>query len=223
MRYYSPLIVLLLLITFSPFSQRNKSSADYKLLYNQAEKLYSSANANAETDHAAFLKYQQVINILNEKRKYTDTLVDSYIKCGILQMSGNEPDFALHYFTAAIGIIKSNSQLPDSLLFQPCLYAGTIYYGQNDLDSAGYYYKQAELINNNYPALSESERLFNKFGALYYETGDYNKSISYFKKALSIVESKLPVNTFFVINYKNNIATALMKSGKNKEALEIFG
>ena len=75
---------------------------------------------------------------------------------------------------------------------------------------------------NNNPALSESERLFNKFGALYYEAGDYNKSISYFEKALSIVESKSPVNIFFVINYKNNIATALMKLGKNKEALEMF-
>ncbi|HEX3079140.1 MAG TPA: hypothetical protein VHQ04_01695, partial [Puia sp.] len=63
MRYYSPLIVLFLLITFSPFSQKNKSSTDYRQLYRQAEKLYSSANATNETDHSAFLKYQQVINI----------------------------------------------------------------------------------------------------------------------------------------------------------------
>jgi CHAT domain-containing protein/tetratricopeptide (TPR) repeat protein len=223
MRYYSPLIVLFLLITFSPFSQKNNSSSDYRLLYSQAEKLYSSANATNETDHYAFLKYQQVINILNAEKKYTDTLVDSYIKCGILKMSGNESTIALSYFSEAMGIIRTNGQLSDSLLFKTFLYTGSIYYSRNDLDSAGYYYKQAELIDNKYPALNESERLFNKFGALYYETGDYNKSISYFEKALSIVESKFPVNIFFVINYKNNIATALMKAGKNKEALEIFG
>ena len=221
MRRYSPLIVLFLLISFSPFSQKNKSQTNYRQLYLQAEKLYSSANATDESDHTAFLKYLQVINILNTEKKYIDTLVDSYLKCGILQMSGNEPATALNYFSEAIEVIK-NSQLSDSLLFKPYLYAGTIYYGQNDLDSAGYYYRKAELVNSRYSGLSESERLFNKFGALYYETGDYNKSISYFEKALSVVESKSPVNFFFVTNYKNNIATALMKLGKNKEALEIF-
>ncbi|HEV7423872.1 MAG TPA: tetratricopeptide repeat protein [Candidatus Paceibacterota bacterium] len=222
MRYYSPLIVLFLLATFSPFSQKNKSATDYRLLYSRAEKFYSSANATIETDHTAFLTYQQVISVPNRERRYSDTLADCYLKSGILQMSGDQPATALRYFFEAIRIVRENRQLSDSLLFKPCLYAGTIYYDQNDLDSAGYYYRQAELVNNHYPGLSESERLFNKFGALYYETGDYNKSISYFEKALSVVELKSPVNFFFVINYKNNIATALMKLGKNKEALEIF-
>ena len=137
-------------------------------------------------------------------------------------MSGNHFATALGYFFGAIRVVRENKDLSDALLFKPYLYAGTIYYGQNDLDSAGYYYRQAELVNSRYADLSESERLFNKFGALYYETGDYNKSISYFEKALSVVESKSPVNFFFVINYKNNIATALMKLGRNKEALDIF-
>jgi CHAT domain-containing protein/Tfp pilus assembly protein PilF len=222
MSRFCPLIVLFLLVTFPSFSQKNNSATDYRLLYTRAEKLYSSANATIETDRTAFLTYQQVINILNRERRYTDTLADCYLKSGILQMSGNQLATALGYFFKAIRIVRENRQLSDSLLFKPYLYAGTIYYGQNDLDSAGYYYREAELVNNRYPGLSESERLFNKFGALYYETGDYNKSVSYFEKALYVVESKSPVNFFFVINYKNNIATALMKLGKNKEALEIF-
>ncbi len=222
MRRYSPLIVLFLLTTFSPYSQKKKSSSDYSQLYRKAEKLYSSANATIETDRTAFLIYQQVIKGLNSEQKYTDTLADCYLKSGILQMSGNHPEAALGFFFEAIRIVREKKQLSDSLLFKPYLYVGTIYYGQNELDSAGYYYRQAELVNNRFMRLNESERLFNKFGALYYETGDYNKSISYFEKALSVVESKKPVNFFFVINYKNNIATALMKLGRNKEALEIF-
>ncbi len=82
--------------------------------------------------------------------------------------------------------------------------------------------KRRKSIYAAYPGLTESERLFNKFGALYFETGDYNKSISYFEKALAQVQEKLPVNLFFVINYKNNIATALMKLGRYKQAMEIF-
>ena len=141
MRYYSPLIVLFLFATFSPFSQKNKSVTDYRLLYSKAEKLYSSANTTIETDQTAFLTYRQVINILNRERKYTDTLVDCYLKSGILQMSGNNLASALVYFFEAIRIVRENKQLSDSLLFKPYLYAGTIYYGQNDLDSAGYYYR----------------------------------------------------------------------------------
>jgi hypothetical protein len=118
MRRYSPLIVLFLLISFSPFSQKNKSQTNYRQLYRQAEKLYSSANATEESDHSAFLKYLQVIDILNTEKKYIDTLVDSYLKCGILQMSENEPATALNYFSEAIEVIK-NSQLSDSLLFKP--------------------------------------------------------------------------------------------------------
>jgi CHAT domain-containing protein/Tfp pilus assembly protein PilF len=222
MRRYPPLIVLFLLITFSSFSQNNRSVTDYRLLYKQAEKLYLSANATKETDHTAFLKYQQVISLLKGERKSLDTLADSYLKCGILQLSANQYTSALGYFFEITRTIRENKQLSDSFLYKPYLYAGTIYYQQNELDSAGYYYRQAEAVLHNYPGLSESERLYNKFGALYYETGDYNKSISYFEKALSIVESKPPVNNFFVINYKNNIATAFMKLGRNKEALEIF-
>jgi CHAT domain-containing protein/Tfp pilus assembly protein PilF len=222
MHRYTPLILFLLIITLSPFGQENKSPIDYASLYKLAEKLYGSANATAATDKAALVAYLKVIQLLIKENKLNDTLVDSYLKCGILQMSKNEQTKALHYFQDAVSISKRNNKLSDSLLFKPFLYTGTIYYELNDLDSAVYYYRKAELVSSNHPGLNESERLLNKLGALYYETGDYNKSISYFEKALSIVEAKTPLNVFFIVNYKNNIATALMKQGKNKEALEIF-
>ena len=137
-------------------------------------------------------------------------------------MSANKPEPALAYFHQAITLVEAGHKLSDSLLFKPFIYAGTIQYNLNNLDSAVYFFRQAERVNDKYSGLNESERLFNKFGALYYETGDYNKSISYFEKALSLVQSKKPVNIYFVINYKNNIATALMKQGKYRQALEIF-
>jgi CHAT domain-containing protein/Tfp pilus assembly protein PilF len=222
MHRYASLILLCLFTTFSPFSQKNKLPVDYKWLYGHAEKLYNAPNANEETDNAAMLAYSQVISSLIKENRFNDTLVDSYLKCGIIQMARNNQGDALGYFHEAILSGSKMNQAADTLLFKPYLYTGTIYYSSNNLDSAVYYYKQAETINTNHPGLNESERLLNKFGALYYETGDYDKSISYFEKAVSIVESKKPYNVFFAINYKNNIATALMKLGKNKEALEIF-
>ena len=46
--------------------------------------------------------------------------------------------------------------------------------------------------------------------------------VSVISKSAFRCRIKSPVNFFFVTNYKNNIATALMKLGKNKEALEMF-
>ena len=137
-------------------------------------------------------------------------------------MSGRDPQQALYYFRQVISLVKLNKILSDSLLFKPYLYAGSVQYGLNNLDSAVYYYKKAEGIYAAYPGLSESERLLNKFGALYFETGDYNKSISYFEKALSQLQGKSTANIYFITNYKNNIATALMKLGRYEQALEIF-
>jgi CHAT domain-containing protein/Tfp pilus assembly protein PilF len=219
---YASLIIVYLLLTFSPFSQENKTPKEYRQLYNHAEKLYHSSAATESTDSAALIAYGQVISLLIKDKKYTDTLVDSYLKSGILQMSGNKSEQALGNFYHAIVITMNNKRLSDSLLFQPYLYAGTVHYSLNNLDSAVYYYKKAEEIISICPGLKESERLFNKFGALYFETGDYNKSISYFEKALSMIDQKSRFNLYFKINYENNIATALMKQGKNEEALEIF-
>jgi len=100
------------------------------------------------------------------------------------------------FFQAAVSVSQLDNHLPDSLLFKPYLYTGSILYDLNNLDSAVYYYKKAEAISRKYVFLDESERLYNKFGALYYETGDYKKSISYFEKALSIVTEKKTAEHF---------------------------
>jgi CHAT domain-containing protein len=220
-RYYFLFFILILLI-LSPYSQNNKHGLQYEQIYNQAEKLYKSQNANETTDSIALAQYLQVINLLKNQKQNNPTLIDSYTKCGILLMSANKPQEALYYLKQAISAIKNGNNLPDSLLFQPYLYAGSIHYDLNNPDSAVFYYSRAEDINNKSKGLNESERLYNKFGALYYETGDYKKSISYFEKALSIVEEKKPDNTFFIVNYKSNIATALLKLQDYDRALKIF-
>ena len=216
-------IAFFILITFSlPSYGQVKTKPENISLYNQAEKLYHAADATDFTDSMALIYYGKAIILLNKERNADDILADCFLKSGILKMSANKPEPALAYFRQAISVVQVSQKLSDSLLFQPLIYAGTIHYNLNDLDSAVYFFRQAERVNDKYSGLNESERLFNKFGALYYETGDYNKSISYFEKALSLVQSKKPVNVYFVINYKNNIATALMKQGKYRQALEIF-
>jgi CHAT domain-containing protein/Tfp pilus assembly protein PilF len=222
MHRYACLFFLTLLFSFSAYSQSSERLQDYQVLYHQAELLFNSPNATATTDKEAVRLYLQVAGILNRVKKYSDTLTDCYLKSGILLLTEDKQEQALQFLHQSVFVLTQNKKLPDSLFFKPFLYIGSIHYNLNELDSAVYYYKKAEAINASHPGIIESERLFNKFGALYFETGDYNKSISYFEKALALVNEKIPVNPFFLINYKNNIATALMKQGKYNQAIEIF-
>jgi len=219
---YCVLPFCLLFLALNSSCQPNTPVQVYAQWYHIAEKYYHLVNATEKTDSLAQYNYQKAIAYLTSQNRFIDTLVDSYLKTGILKMSAGDNENALQYFNASISAWKMGRGLPDSLLFQPYLYTGSIYYTLNELDSAIWYYKKAEDITSKYFSLSESERLYNKLGALYYETGDYRKSTHYFEKALALVQGRKPLNEFFIVNYKNNIGTALLKLGEYGAALDIF-
>ena len=222
MRRHFSLVFILLLLIISPHSQDFKELPEYERLYLGAEKLYNSETASEVTDRDALANYRQAIAILTTNKQYNKILADSYIKCGILQMMANQQEQAFDCFRGAEATVRQSENLSDSLLFQPYLYEGSIHYNRNNLDSAAWFFNKADAINNQYPGLSESERLFNKLGVLYYETGDYKKSITYFERALYLVEQASSPNVLFIVNYKNNIANGLMKLGEYNKAQEIF-
>ncbi|HTI08249.1 MAG TPA: CHAT domain-containing protein [Puia sp.] len=195
----------------------------YQSLYRQAEKLYASDNATPHTDSAALSGYQKVIALLDKTPSVNDSILfDSYMKCGILHLSFGESGKALPSFRNAVLTANAKAHLPDSLLFKPYLYIGSCLYDSYDLDSALYYYKLAEDILDNHSTLAESERLYNKVGVLYYESGDYRRSIHYFTKALTIVRSHQVADPLLVGNYQNNIASALLKMEEYGKAIDLY-
>ncbi|WP_431215420.1 CHAT domain-containing protein [Puia sp. P3] len=133
-------------------------------------------------------------------------------------MSGGDPRSALGRFRNCADVVRRGS-LPDTLLFQPYLYSGSCHYDLYDLDSSLHFYKVCESILERHPGLKESERLYNKIGVLYYETGDYLRSIYYFGKALDIVLSSNPGDSYLAVNYRNNIANSWLRLRKYDEAI----
>lgn len=216
------LLILLLLVVTIPRGQKKPIQADYKSIYRYAEELYRSGNATSTSDSLAIVAYHRVVQILSALPENDTILFDSYVKAAILEMTYRRDTAALLHFAASTDVVKQKRHLPDSLLFQPYLYAGSIHYSLFNFDSSLYYYRQAENIVNKYPSIAESERLYNKLGVLFFETGDYRKSIVYFEKALSIVEAQSPADISFIVNYKNNIASALRKLRRYSEALNIY-
>lgn len=121
--------------------------------------------------------------------------------------------------------VKKNLQasIQDSLLFLPYLYTGAIYYTQNQFDSALYYYKKAEQLNDRYgKPLAESQRLFNRLGVMFYENGNYNQARNYFEKAITLLEKNATPSNSLLANYKNNIASILVKLEEYEAARRVY-
>ena len=218
----SLLFLFLLLMIHFPHGQKRFTERPWLRLYHRAEVLYVSPYATEKTDSLALSWYKQVIDLLTEKPEADRFLLDAYLKAGILSMGRRQNQEALKFFRGASLVKTRASFLPDTLLFKPYLFAGSVYYDLNNLDSALWFYKKAENILLQFPTVSESERLYNKLGAWYYETGDYRKSIPYFTKALSGMESKRTQDLYFIVNYRSNIASALRKMGYIDSSISIY-
>lgn len=223
MRMSQRLKVLLSLIIIYLLLQSHYYQYSYNYIseYKKAERIYNSENATDKTDSIAFLSYLKTITFLEKTALHDSILFDSYVKAGIISMTRKKDSLALHFFLKSLSL-KISSQLPDSLFFKSYLFTGTCYYTYFDLDSALFYFKQAENLLQKYPTLNEAERLYNKTGVLYYESGDYKKSILYFSKALSLLDTTANDNGYFILNYKNNIASALRKLQKYDQALTLY-
>ena len=216
-RRYFILPVFFFFMILANTQPTNPSIKDFQ----KAETLYNLENPTEKTDQKALQLYQQVAKALSGKPEYDSLVFQCHLKSGILQQTANEQQSSINLFRQAIEVQK-HSSLPDSLLFQPFLYIGSAHYAWNDFDSAAYFFKKAEEILDQYPKISGRERLFNKTGSLFFETGNYAQSQIYFEKALALLDTADAANDYLLVNYKNNIASAMRKSRNYDQALAIY-
>jgi tetratricopeptide (TPR) repeat protein len=210
-----------LLLFNQAFSQDIALSIGKKHPYFKANSYYNASNPTDRTDSLALVNFRLAIEEFLKTGNSDSLLFDAYVKSGIIE-TGRKQDLASRdLFFQALTVLNKNKRIPDSLGYKPFLFIGSAYYNLNNLDSARYYYRQAEELVDKYSAIEEPERLYNKSGVLYYELGDYRKSIQYFSKALSLVGDG-PSAKYFRVNYKNNIASAYRKLKDYAKALEIY-
>lgn len=216
------LIIFFLLATNGLFAGDSQRPPIYKAIYRLADSLYNLDESSAKSDSLARLNFHRVIDLLAQSRTDDSILADSYIKSGILDMTAGRRTQAIAYFISAVNLNGKGQTPRANLTFRALVYTGSCYYELFEVDSAGYYYRRAEDLQQRFPSFQDQERLYNKMGVLFYETGDYTRSIPYFRKALAIVMGRPRPEPFLVINYQNNIASALLKLGDYQQAITIF-
>ena len=226
------LLVGVLLFCFSQNQQKYDVAArmnEYNSannIYQLAEKLSVAAGDSEELQVIADEKYQEALvaftNLLPELDKAgIDSLAFRVrIKTGFIHYYLDSTHAAKKDYLAVIAFKKKLPAIADSFLFIPFLYTGSIYYNENQFDSALFYYNKAAQLNDTYQQpLRESNRLYNKLGAMYYETGNYRQARNYFEKAITLTN---PAEKELINNYKINIASLLVKLGEFDVAKQYY-
>lgn len=199
------------------FAQQLNTDPQAQILYAEALRLYNLTEANDHTDSLSTVYFQQAAQLFADTRSNLFYKIDCHEKTGILYQTIGNHRKAIEYYRAAIDYGQRH-QAPDTLLYRVHLYGGSAYYFKGILDSATLYLEQAEKTLKQYPTLGEGSRLFNSFGALYFEAGNYRQSINYFQKALQTT----PQNIETIYTYKNNIASALRNLGDYDSAIAVY-
>lgn len=235
--YRFPAFIIAVFILLIGFSQDKNPGAfilpaEYlraEKLYREAELLPLRADYDEQTEILEAKMNREALTIyvaltpLFEKQASDSLLAQTYFKTGLLEQYFDSLDVSRIAYLKAIEAAKKSVTLKDSFLFQPHLYLGSIYYIRNDFDSAIYYYKKAETIADKYGnGLKETGRLYNRLGAMYYETGNYSQAKNYFEKALALVKKGEPFAHEFSVNYRVNIGSSLIRLEEYEEADKIF-
>jgi CHAT domain-containing protein len=228
----------LLAITLYTFSQKGRRPNILHLqkAYTAAVNKYKSGSKiadNAGDDSALLLKgeklYQEalaefntILPALRDNKLDSLSLLAAY-HAGVINHYFDSLQAALKNYLTAIEIKKNNPGLQDSLIFQPLLFAGSIFYKEGFYDSALYYIKKAEAVKNNYTVLlNEESRLYNLLGVMHYETGNLKQTKNYIEKALDLMQQTGNTDKTLFTNYKLNIASALIKLEEYTEAKKIL-
>lgn len=233
MKYFLSLFLLILVLVFSFSQQSAVTESDIMTVYQSAEKEYLEAEKlstredyteeqEALLNRSALKKLLQVLPRL-ETAQLDSLAFHGYYMTASLFHYFDSLSLAKEYYQYAVRIKKRVTALPDSVLFKPLLFIGSVHYSQHSFDSAVFYYKEAEAITERYSQpLAEEQRLYNRLGVIQYETGNYKQAKNYFEKALSLLPVSDPLYREFRANYQNNIASALLNLEKYDTAKTIY-
>lgn len=191
-------------------------------LYRKADQLFNHPAPTPQMDSIALAGFSEVILRLEKEHTADSLLFQSFLKKGILLDVKSDYPEARNAYLGALTVHAKNKNWSDSLLYAVSLYTGSVYYHLNQFDSANYYLAKAETLSKTYVGVPEKERLYNVWGALFYESGNYRQSCNFFSQALEIVKNKIPYDKISAINFENNIAASYYRQEQYEKSLSIY-
>ncbi len=203
------------------FTLAQHTSEDAGQLFEKAGSHFEKEQPTEADDSIALLLYGRIADLLPENRTNAAILFTSLERAGILEQTAGNQTAAIALYKRALSV-QVNLGLGDSLAFKPNLYLGNAYYFLNNYDSAIFYFRKAEILQQNDEPAEEQFRLYNSLGALYFEGGNFRQSINYFHRALQLLTSKETANNYIRYALQSNIASALRQMHLYDSSLHIY-
>lgn len=187
----------------------------------RANHLYFLDNPSESQDLEAIALYQDVLAAVPNPSEAADFVLASERLGNLFLTYGKVKDAKNAYNQ---GIVMARAfQLPDTLVYAHHLYLGEALFALNQLDSSLYHLQKAEMLQTRIQENAEPERLYNALGVYFFETGNFNQSVSYFSKAESYLLGENPdMERYARYSFSSNKASALYKLEKFDSAQTIY-
>lgn len=208
-------IVLVLTVGNSGNSQQPNLKLD------RANSLYFLDNPTEAQDLEAIALFEKALSEVPDK---TDAMafVQASERLGNLYLAYGKVNEAKKIYDQGILMARA-FQVVDTLVYSHHLYLGETFFALNQLDSSLFHLQQAELLQQKIRQNAEPERLYNALGVYFYETGNFNQSVSYFSKAESFLKNEDPdLERYARFSFSSNKASALYRLEKYEQAQTIY-
>ncbi|WP_338227359.1 CHAT domain-containing protein [Algoriphagus taiwanensis] len=186
----------------------------------QADQLYFLDAPTEEQDRKALELYEEVLSFTPEPEESMDFVL-ACERAGNLYLTFRMPEKAKFWYAKGIELARAFGH-SDTLVYAHHLYLGESYFGLNQFDSSLYHLETAERIQSKIDQGMQPERLYNALGVYFFETGNFNRSISYFTKANSYLDAEDPNQLYARYSFLSNKASALYRLGRFDEAQAIY-
>lgn len=187
----------------------------------EADSLYELDFPSEDQELRAIALYQEVLQSTPDPDEARD-FVRSAERLGNLLFTLGSAEEAKKYYQLGIAISKA-FRVSDNLVYGHHLFLGELYFTLNRLDSSLFHLQQAESIQAGFENDREPERLYNALGVYFYETGNFNRAVSYFSKAENfLLEQEGDFVSYAQYSFKSNKASALAKLEKYDSAQRIY-
>lgn len=209
------LFVLILPVGNSGTSQQPNLKLD------RANSLYFLDNPSEAQDLEAIALFEEVLSEVPDK---TESLafVQASERLGNLYLAYGKTKEAKRTYTQGILMARA-FQVADTITYSHHLYLGETFFSLNQLDSSLFHLQQAEFLQQKIKQNAEPERLYNALGVYFYETGNFNQSVSYFSKAESFLKGENPeLERYARFSFSSNKASALYRLEEYDQAQAIY-
>lgn len=213
---YRVLLIFLCLLGWNP-----GSSQQSHLELERANSLYFLENPTESQDLEAIALYEKFLSEVPDK---SDALafVQASERLGNLYLAYGQVKEAKKSYGQGILMARA-FQLGDTTVYAHHLYLGETYFSLNQLDSSLVHLQAAESLQSKISQNAEPERLYNALGVYFYETGNFNQSVSYFSKAESFLNGDNPdLERYARFTFSSNKASALYRIEEYDQAQKIY-